>query len=271
MPPLNSLRAFDAAARLGSFVRAGAELHVTSAAISHQIKELERSLGVTLFQRLPRGVELTDAGRRYSEEVARALALIAKATANLDAPTIAGSLRLSAPQSFAQFWLAPRLSSLIGRIPELAISISGSDRLADVRGGEADVAIRFGTGNYPGLRCELLFADLAAPLIATDLLAQCADSRTRTVLEDCVLLEDEQARADEPWMTWQPWLRDAKVARHADDRRIQFSDSGLALGACQSGAGACIGRMSLAFDFLRRRQMTALLPWRTTEFYPIPA
>ena len=168
MPPLNSLRAFDAAARLGSFVRAGAERHVTSAAISHQIKELERSLGVTLFQRLPRGVELTDAGRRYGQEVARALALIAKATANLGAPTIAGSLRLSVPQSFGQFWLAPRLSSLTERFPELAISISASDRLADVRGGESDVAIRFGTGDYPGLRSELLFADLAA------LVARCA-------------------------------------------------------------------------------------------------
>lgn len=266
MPPLNALRSFEAAARLGGFVAAGEELSVTSAAISHQVKELERSVGVPLFRRLPRGVALTPAGKRYHERVAEALTLVAQATARLHTPSITGELHVSVSHSFALRWLAPRLSGFTRQYSEIGLVIDTSDRLADVRAGDSDIAIRFGSGQASGLHSVLVLADRAAPLVARDYLSRASDAHPSTVLRDSVLLEDQGARASEPWMTWRPWLRSADVERSSDDQRLRFSDSGMALAACESGAGLCIGRMSLAYHGLAQRQLVALQPWRSTDF-----
>lgn len=265
-PPLNSLRAFEAAARHGSFSRAAHELNVTAAAISHQIKELEQTLGVTLFTRLARSVELSPAGQNYRVNVAQALALISKATASLQAELIHGPLRLSVPQSFAQHWLSPRMGSLLRRYPDLQLSISSNNQLADIHAGEADIAIRFGMGEYPGLCAEFFLADAASILIATDWLDTTPDPNNFVLLRDSVLLEDLSVGKDEPWMGWQPWLREAGVVREPHRNSIRFSDSAMAVNACLSGAGICIGRLSLALDALKRRQVIALTPWRSTEF-----
>lgn len=265
-PPLNTLRAFEAAARLRSFKRAGVELHVTAAAISQQVKELEKRLGIALFERLPRGVVLTDAGARYRDEVAKGLAQIARATANLGASLIEGPLRVSALQSFSQLWLAPRLHRLSSLYPDLELSIVANDRIADLRAGEADVGIRFGAGVYPGFRTEFLCSDMASLFVATEQLARMTEAETKSVLEQSVLLHDKWVGETEPWMAWQPWLREARVSRSADSRSIRFSDSALAISACVAGAGACIGRLALVLEFVRRRQLTALAPWRTTEY-----
>lgn len=265
-PPLNSLKAFEAAARHGSFTRAAVELNVTSAAISHQVKELEQTIGVILFTRLARGVELSAAGENYRASIAEALALIARATANLQTDPLQGPLRLTLPHSFAQHWLAPRMASLLRRHPDLQLSINASNRLADLHAGEADIAIRFGLGEYPGLRADFLLADAASLLIATDKLDGTMPSCNAELLTDALLLEDGSVGHNEPWMSWQPWLRQAGVDRDLSRNRIFFSNGAMAIDACLSGAGVCIGRLSLVLDALRRRQVTALLPWRGTEF-----
>lgn len=265
-PPLNTLKAFEAAARHGSFSRAAQELHVTSAAISHQMKELEHTLGVALFNRLARGITLTPAGANYRESVAEALKLIANATANIQTERIRGPLRLSLPQSFAQHWLSPRMGSLLRQYPDLQLSIDGQNKLADLHVGEADIAIRFGMGDYPGLRSDFFLADAASLLIATDQLDKIVESTNLKLLTDSILLEDDCVGQSEPWMSWQPWLRDLGIERELGRNCIRFSDSAMAINACLSGAGVCIGRLSLALEALRRRQLTALVPWRSTEF-----
>jgi LysR family glycine cleavage system transcriptional activator len=265
-PPLNTLKAFEAAARHGSFSRAAEELYVTSAAISHQMKELEHALGVTLFNRLPRGITLTPAGVTYRESIAEALKVISNATAHLQTERIHGPLRLSLPQSFAQHWLSPRMGSLLRQYPDLQLSIDGENKLANLHAGEADIAIRFGLGEYPGLRSDFFLADAASILIATDQLDKIVESTNLKLLKDSILLEDDCVGQSEPWMSWQPWLRDLGIERDLGRNCIRFSDSAMAINACLSGAGVCIGRLSLALEALRRRQLTALVPWRSTEF-----
>lgn len=265
-PPLNSLKAFEAAARLGSFVRAGAELHVTSTAISHQVKALEASLGVALFQRRPRGVVLTEAGLRYQQRVAEALDLILRASGSLSEQEVDGPLRLSLPQSFAQHWLSHRLGGLVNAHPGLQLSVSGDNRLADIRGGEADIAVRFGSGDYPGLRSEFLLSDAATCVIATDQLSRLADTSTAHLLQHATLLGDVSVSVGEPWMAWRLWLREAGVQRDLDSRYVRFSDSAMAITACLNGLGLCIGRLSLILEPLRRRQVMPLMPWRSTDF-----
>jgi len=265
-PPLNALKAFEAAARHGSFVRAGAELHVTATAISHQIKALEASLGAALFQRRSRGVVLTDAGVRYHQRIAEALDLILRASGSLGEQEVDGPLRLSLPQSFAQHWLTHRLGSLVGMHPGLQLSINGDSRLADIRGGEADIAVRFGGGDYPGLRSEFMLSDAATCIIASDQLSRLSDTSTAHLLQHATLLGDVSISVGEPWMAWRLWLREAGVRRELDTRYVRFSDSAMAITACLNGLGLSIGRLSLILEPLRRRQVTPLLPWRTTDF-----
>lgn len=190
LPPLNTLRAFEAAARHGSFVKASAELHVTPAAVSQRIKDLESSLDVALFRRLPRGVELTEAGRRYRDELTRAFGIIERATAQIDQATVDGPLIVSLPESFAQYWLAPRLPRLAARIPGLELTLESESRLVDLRDGQADVGVRFGMGEYAGLDSQWLFGDTATVLVSAGCMPELSDARAKTVLQNSVLLED---------------------------------------------------------------------------------
>lgn len=266
LPPLNALRAFEASARRGSFAGAAHELSVTAAAISHKIKELETKLEVTLFQRKPRGVVLTEAGRRYRDRIAAALQMIEGATAELGKPVADGPLTVSMPQSLAHHWLVPRLGRLATRLPGLEITIQADSQLVDLHERQADIGIRFGSGNYPGLRTEYLFGDAVSVLACEDLVRAAADTRACTLLRDATLLEDYRVTAAEPWSAWLPWLREAGITDDAAHRKIRFSDSSMAVLACRDSLGFCVGRMSFAFDYLRRRELRALFPWRSTEY-----
>jgi len=263
--PLNTLRAFEAAARNGSFVKAGAELNVTPAAVSHRVKDLEAALGVPMFTRFPRGIQLTDAGMRYLAGIAEAFALIDRATATVDQVTVAGPLKVSMPESLAQLWLVPRLGRLAEYAPGLELSIEADSRLSRLNDGAADIAIRYGSGDYAGFETALLFGDavtVLAPGGATD---RRLDNRASAVIEKAVLLEDYGATDVEPWMHWQPWLREAGLDGGYSRGRLRLSNSGLAIRACLANVGICIGRVSLVIDFMAARSLYPLLPWRTTE------
>ena len=265
LPPLNSLRAFEAAARLGGFSRAADELHVTPAAVSQQVRELESRLGVTLFQRQPRGVRLTAQGEQYFAQVAEALQRVETATARLLRPRIEGPLRLSLPQSTAQFWLAPRLQRLLAESPGLQLQVIGDTRLADLRGGEADLALRFGGGDYPGLSSRLIMGDAASVLGLPDA-ARLRPPALAGAAAPHALLEDLGAGEAEPWLHWSPWLRELRRAELNDAPRIGFSDSGLGLAACRAGAGWCVARLSISLELLVEGSLQAMAPWRATEF-----
>ena len=266
IPPLNTLRAFEASARHTSFARAADELSVTAAAVSQRIKALEDSLDIALFERQPRGVVLTEAGRRYRDSIAAALARIESATAGIDQATVAGPLTVSMPQSFAIHWLAPRLARLADRYPGLELSIEGDSRLIDLRDARADAGIRFGTGSYAGLDSDYLFGDALSVLAPFEAVQALADTRALSLLRVGTLLDDTGTSAGEPWSGWGPWLREAGLRTDRRQRRIRLSDSGMALMACRESAGLCIGRMSIAFEAIRRRELHVLFPWRSADY-----
>ncbi|RAR64190.1 LysR family glycine cleavage system transcriptional activator [Onishia taeanensis] len=258
--PLATLRAFEAAARHGSFSAAADELHVTAAAVSHRIKALEESLGLRLFERKARGVVLTEAGVRYQERIAEAFTLIDRATRELSQPSLDGPLRVSAPQAFLQHALMPRVGELLRRHPGLNLTLIGDNRMADLRAGKVDVAIRFGTGDYPGLSVVPLLDDAITVLAPVHGDGEYADWR------NACFIEDDSALSTEPWSHWHPWWREAGLYAPQELRRLKVSDSGLALAACRKGLGLCLSRLSVAQEAIDHGEVIALRPWRRTEF-----
>ncbi len=265
-PPLNTLKAFEVAARHASFALAAQELNITAAAVSHRIKDLEASLGILLFQRKTRGVELTPEGAQYRDSVCSALEIIDRATSRLHSASVDGPLTVSVPESFARFWLVPRLANLIMAVPGLELTLQSESRLVDLRDGDADIGVRFGMGRYPGLSSEFLFADAVSVLAPHSQIATQTDTRAKTILQNSTLLEDYKTAGNEPWMTWQPWLNEAGIGHLSQSAKLRFSDTGMAVQACLESTGVCLGRMSLASELVRERRLSALFPWRSTEF-----
>ncbi|WP_409526201.1 LysR substrate-binding domain-containing protein [Nitrincola sp. MINF-07-Sa-05] len=266
LPPLNTLRAFEAAARLGSFASAAKELNLTAAAISHRIKELEGRLDIPLFVRQPRGVLLTEAGRRYHERLSDIFTQIEQATKSLRQQGIDGPLTLSAPHSFIHHWLMPRLEGLQARHPGLMLTLRGESQLLSFRDNQADIGIRFGTGHYPGLHAEQLMTDSVSVLAPGTLLNHLTDTRPASLMQTQLLLEDSSINTSEPWNTWQPWFREVGLTLEPSRHKMQFSDSGLVLSACAEGLGLCLCRHSITSRLLQERKVQAILPWRSHEF-----
>ncbi|MDI4636103.1 MULTISPECIES: LysR substrate-binding domain-containing protein [Halomonadaceae] len=258
--PLAALQAFEAAARHGSFSVAADELHVTAAAVSHRIKALEESLALRLFERKARGVVLTEAGVRYQARIAEAFTLIDRATRELSQPSVDGPLWVSAPQAFLQHALMPRVGELLRRHPGLDLTLIGDNRMADLRAGKVDVAIRFGNGDYPGLSVVPLLDDAITVLAPAH-----GDGEHEDWRHTC-FIEDASALPTEPWSHWHPWWREAGLHAPQELRRLKVSDSGLALAACREGLGLCLSRLSVAQEAIDHGEVIALRPWRRTEF-----
>src|SRR5215470_14982278 len=151
LPPLNALRAFEVAARHNSFTGAAAELRVSHAAISRHVRALEARLGVTLFRKAARGVELTEAGAKYLRVVSDAFDAIAQATDDIAQPKGA-QIRVSVEPAFASTWLIHRLGAFRDAYPQYDIVLEVSPRLVDLQKDEADLAIRYGNGGWPGVQ-----------------------------------------------------------------------------------------------------------------------
>ena len=164
LPPLTTLRAFEAAARHANFARAAAELSITPAAVSQQVRHLEDHLGVRLFARRARGVELTAAGADYARTVATLLDQLALATERTRRADQAGRLTLATTPSFAARWLIPRLTGFVKSHPEIDVRLSTSNALADFAHQDIDVAVRYGNGRWPGVKAELLIATELFPV-----------------------------------------------------------------------------------------------------------
>jgi LysR family glycine cleavage system transcriptional activator len=252
LPPLNSLRAFEAAARHLSFTKAAEELNVTQAAISHQVKALEDSLGVLLFRRLNRALALTEAGRSLLAPAREAFDLLDVAVRRLRESEAGGPLRISVLSSFAAKWLLPRLSHFRAQHPEVDVLVSADDRRVDMERDEYDLAIRYGKGSYPGLREEWLLGDEILPVCAPSLCEGEKGLRTPADLKRFTLLHDEVGGTqDDP--DWARWLRDAGLDKYGIDpeRGPGYSHAGMVLDAAMAGEGVALGRLSLCSDDLR--------------------
>src|SRR5882672_8997315 len=243
LPPLIAVRAFEAAARLGSFARAAEELSITPAAVSQQVRYLEQRLEVRLFTRQARGVRLTRVGAEYSETLGVALDKIATATDRVRVADRAGMLTVATTPSFASKWLMPRLIRFQTAHPAIDVRLSASNSLANFDLQEVDVAVRYGKGRWPGLAAELLLSTERFPVCSPSLrngpvpLAKPDDLRHHTLLH---LMVDE----------WTEWLSFAGLSGLVWSRGPQYSDAGLLTQAAVEGHGVALGQRVLVADDL---------------------
>lgn len=240
LPSLNALRIFIAVARHRGVSRGAEALHLTHSAVSHQIRLLQEDLGVTLLERSGRGLRLSAAGAVYADRIERAFQEIEAATRALAAGRRKRPLRVSTMPSFAARWLLPRLGDFISAHPDLDVEMQSTARLADVKSGEVDVALRFGTGHYPGLFSELLMRDWYFPVCSPEFARRyrLADPPS---LDGVPLLRSD----NEPWSWWFPA---AGIDAGEPERGTIFDDSSLMLQAAAAGQGLCLARQSIARD-----------------------
>jgi len=259
LPPLNALKAFESAARQGSFQAAASELCVTPAAVSQQVRSLERYLGLPLFRRLARGVVLTVEGDLYLREARHALDRLGAVTEQLVEKKVAGVLRVSAIPSLTTRWLIPRLTGFLERYPDVTLQLSEDVRPVDFGRDPFDVGIRYGPGDYVGLRADRIMGEALLLVAAPALVSGPPPLRRPADLRHCRLLHEAHGRANEPWLDWQPWLDAMDVARDAAaDRGPRFNATASMLRAAANGAGVAIGRARLLEDDLAQGTLVNL-------------
>lgn len=258
LPPMSTLRSFEAAARLLSFSRAADELLVTHGAVSRAIATLEDALQVKLFERGVRSVRLTQAGASYQAVVREVLDRLSASTIVLMDQQSSGVLNISTIDSFAAKWLVPRLFRFSGEHRDIDIRLSTSERLASFTSDGIDLCIRYGRGNYPGLASELLLKEELTPVCSPDLLGKGLPLRELADLRHHTLIHDEFP------IDWVIWLRSAGVADIDARRGIRFQSSVHAVQAAVQGGGIALGRSALIVDELKSgklvRPFTISLP-----------
>lgn len=262
LPPLNALRAFESAARHLSFKKAAAELHVTPAAVSHQIKALEGYLGFALFRRLTRALVLTSEAQLMLPKVREGFASLAAAIARVREAGGDGRLTVIAPPSFTTRWLMPKLTRFTTAHPHIELHLASSVQMiddseaaaavaaarTDAPGEAPGVGIRFGSGRYPGMQVDRLFRPHYVPVCSPRLLEGELQLDTPWDLRFHTLIHDDSIpdRAERP--RWETWLQTAKVEGVDASRGPHFSDASLALQAAIDGLGVALGLRPLVDD-----------------------
>jgi LysR family transcriptional regulator, glycine cleavage system transcriptional activator len=248
LPSLDTLRVFSIAARHMSFTRAADELHLTQSAISHRVRALEEELGVPLFDRLPRRLELTRAGEVLAQGVDQAVADIARTIANLDLGDDGRRLSVTMLPSVASRWLVPRLPRFHALHPDIELQLIADPRLLDLRAARIDLAIRFGRGTYPGYAVTELMPDCVFPVCSPRLLAERGPVDTVEALLDLPRLHDSATERDGSGSDWRSWLNHVGCHDAPCDEGQRFSDAGLLIDAAVLGLGVALARASLVFD-----------------------
>lgn len=260
LPPLTALRAFEAAARHASFVKAADELAVTPAAISQQVRQLEAILDIVLFRRLARGLELTEAARACMPELRRGFAHLARAVEDMRGGGLSGRLAITVIPSFGTRWLVPRLGSFVEAHPDIDVTIIAELRNADFTREDVDVGLRYGNGVYPGLFATLVLTEDVFPVCAPSLLNSPKPLRRLADLRHHTLLHDRQLSGEEPSLHWRQWLRDAGLADIDPERGPGFSDAVMLMEAAVRGMGIALGRSALVADDLAAGRLVRPLP-----------
>ncbi len=253
LPPLSSLRVFEAAARHKSFRKAADELNLTASAVSHGIQTLENWLGVELFHRQSRGLRLTGAGEIYAPLVNQALSLIAKATEQLPGRKATGTLSLSSAPTFANKILLPRLEKFAAQYPDIRVTIDTSLRPVDLTLDDFDIAIRFSTTRKPAPNWTFLAVETLMPVCSPGLRKQFGGSEAK-LLAHAPLIHVTSVPTD-----WQHWFRTSELeAPSSIDGGLRVDTVQMAFDAAVRGLGVVLGRRPLVDDDIETGRLVPL-------------
>ena len=252
------LKVFLAAARHLSFTQAGEELHITTGAVSQQIKALEAWLGFKLFRRLARHLELTDEGQRLLAAVDPAYAAVDLAVGRLRGGTLSGVVRLRSLPSFLAIWLVPRMPKLMRRHPAIELQVEAEDSIRSLRDGEFDLAIDLNDGTYPGFQSTVLVEEEIFPVCSPQLMQERPPLDTPDRLDHYPVLHDMTAwRGSQPYAEWERYLK-AIGASHVNVRRgYMFNRNQITIQAAIAGMGVAIARRTLTTTELESGQLIA--------------
>jgi LysR family glycine cleavage system transcriptional activator len=254
LPPLQTLRAFEAAGRLSSMTLAAEELNVTHGAVSRHIKTLETHLGVALFERLIRRIVLTEAGAEFLPVVARCLVELTRGAEHLRSLNAAKRLTLSTSVSLASKWLAPRLHRLMVRLPDYDIHLDVTDINVDLADGRIDAAVRYGTGPYLSAVAERILDETVTPVCTPAYWNKTGAWSSPAELAGCTLLHEDRMLAN-----WERWFALAGLAK-LRGRGPAYSHGSLAIEAALRGEGVVLGRSVLVAEDLAAGRLIAPFP-----------
>ncbi|MEM8792614.1 MAG: transcriptional regulator GcvA [Pseudomonadota bacterium] len=259
LPPLTALRAFEAAARHMSFAKAAKELFVTPAALSYQIKSLEEHLGLPLFRRLNRAIELTEAGEVLRPGIEEGFGAFQDAVAALARLTDDATLTVTAGPAFTAKWLAPRMFRFAEAHPEIELRFVASLKMLDFDRDRVEAAIRFGRGSYPECYEEILIEDWVKPYCTPEIaekIERPADFLRFQLIHDDSLRMLPESEVWTRFPTWATWF--LKMGVEADTSHgIRFSNADHAIDAASEGAGIVLGRCSLLERDVQRGRLVA--------------
>ncbi|TIM68058.1 MAG: LysR family transcriptional regulator, partial [Mesorhizobium sp.] len=250
LPPLNPLRAFEATARHASLTKAAAELNVTHGAVSHQIKALEQSLGVKLFERAGQRVKLTPHGAELLPAVSTAFDGIAAATQRMTRPASTGALSVSCVPALLLLWMIPRLGSFTSQYPDIRLTLIPSNDAKDVRAPHIDICVHYGDGSWADCWMRKWSGLELFPVVSPTLINN-RPIRTVRDLADHVFLHGDDGRE------WHTWLAAADALDLERGRRHHLGDARMASEAAVHGHGVALGDTVTASGLLARGLLVA--------------
>jgi DNA-binding transcriptional LysR family regulator len=248
LPPVVNLQAFEAVARRRSFALAAAELHLTASAISHQVARLESHLGVRLFERSAHGVRISSAGELYLSRVGGALSAIATATEDLR-QGVSNSLYVHSAPSIASLWLMSRLHAFARAYPDISLNLSAAHTPSDFDLGQADIDLRYGVPNWPGLVVEPLFEERIVPLASPAFIQEHRLKRPEHLLGVKLIQSNVSV------VQWSDWFAAFTDKRAPDRFTVRFDRAQMSLDAAMQGLGVALESATIAGRHIAERKL----------------
>lgn len=248
LPPLNSIRAFEAAARNRSFTSAANELCVTVTAVSHQVKNLEDQIGRKLFERTPREVRLTPVGERLFPLLRDGFDRFAEAFDDVDEQRSAHSISVSTTRAFAERWLMPRLPKFSTMFPQVSVNVEGTEEVVDLHENGVDIAIRYGRTNDPSLVGTRLLPDSYRAVVRA---SEGETSNLESAMRARPLLAYRWHLRTDDLPSWSRWMAAAGLGDSSDYRIAWYNDESMAMHAMEQGMGPLLCSDVLVADAVR--------------------
>lgn len=266
LPPMNSIRAFEATARHMSFTKAAEELNLTPSALSYQVRSMEEILGLKVFRRLNRAIELTETGARLYPNIRDGFEKIRQSFEQLAPDTPDHILVVSTGPAFAAKWLTPRVARFLDAYPDIELRISASLKLVDFNQDGIDIGLRFGNGQYADLKAMKILPDQITPMASPRFLETHPELKHPLDLQHVPLLHDDSLS---DWKTrptvkeipnWQTFFRDLGLNEAQARRGLRFNHADHALDAAIEGLGVVMGRNTLAASDVKTGRLVRVFP-----------